>query len=158
MTRPAEAGLASSAWLSGANGPKDMEYFTHYNLGMLYAQQGMREVAVGEFALAATVDPNAWGNLYNLGVQEGALGCHATATGALTRAVQLKPDEPTIRYELAAALFRSGEVARAEVEFAEVARTQPSLVPQIERFRAQVAAPAVTATDVVTKKSSSRKR
>ena len=122
-------------WLTSDKGPRDIEYFAHYNLGIVYGQKGLREAALGEFSLAAAADPTSWTGLYNLGLQMVALQCLPAATVPLRRAVLLHPKEAAIRYELGIALWKSGERAPAETEFAEAVKLQPSMAGTIERFK-----------------------
>lgn len=60
-----------------------------------------------------------------LGVVYTQLGAHADAIAAFDRAVELAPDQPGFRYNLATALVASGDIGQAEVQIEACLTLEP---------------------------------
>ncbi len=63
--------------------------------------------------------------LTHIGLVAGALGRHDLARAALERALQLRPDDPQLQFNLATALRNFGELAGAEALYDSVIRCRP---------------------------------
>ena len=86
-----------------------------YTLGILFMQQGNSERAATQFRRATDLQPtneDAWALLAS--VLKDSDGPAATA--ALTRAIALKPDQPSLHIQLAALLVHAGQPAQAAAE------------------------------------------
>jgi tetratricopeptide (TPR) repeat protein len=63
--------------------------------------------------------------LTHIGLVAAGLGRHELARAALERALQLRPDDPQLQFNLATALRNSGELERAEQLYDSVIRRRP---------------------------------
>ena len=80
--------------------------FVHHNLGIVYQQRGAHDQAVWQFRAALRLQP-AFGEAWLLsGYSLLALGKNTAAVRELERAVQLLPDQPQARLQLAKAYER----------------------------------------------------
>ena len=69
--------------------------------------------------------PTDLGALTHIGLVAAGLGRHDLARAALERALQLRPDDPQLQFNLATALRNSGELAGAEQLYDSVIRCRP---------------------------------
>ena len=86
-------------------------------LGYHYRRKGLLRKAAEAFQAAANLAGD-FESYSNLGYVLADLGCYAEAQQAFQRCLQLKPDDPVIRYELAYVLYMAEqyEPALAQVE------------------------------------------
>lgn len=83
------------------------------DLGSLYAGLGLRAEADAVYARLLDADPKNLPGLVNRGNVQLGLGNAETAAGFQRQAIALRPDLPEAHYNLASALFHSGDVEQA---------------------------------------------
>jgi protein O-GlcNAc transferase len=90
-----------------------------YTLGVLYMQQGRFPEAITQLKLAASLQPtngDAWALLGSVLKDSGDPTNAAAALDALTRAVALEPDQPSLHIQLAALDMEAGKRTEAAAE------------------------------------------
>jgi Tfp pilus assembly protein PilF len=104
----------------------DVQYFVTHNLGgMLLAQKRWEEAT--QILWQAASLRREWFDLYNLGLGLMQLGKTKDAQFAFEQALLRKPDDAGIHFQLGLVQLRMGREGRAQVEFSEAARLDPSL-------------------------------
>ena len=93
--------------------------------GKLFAELGKLEVAAREFERAVTLDPGSAEACLALGVTRKRLLLEDEAYPMLTRAVELAPEDPTARYQLALELLRRGDASGAASHLLRAHEGQP---------------------------------
>ncbi|MGC1274962.1 MAG: tetratricopeptide repeat protein [Planctomycetaceae bacterium] len=107
--------------------------------GMVLAVHGFRREARTAFREAARLDPDEFRWAYYLAYLHEETSLEAAVDG-YERALELAPDQPTIRIRLGNALLPLGRVEEAETQFRQAAKEQPeSPFPQMGLARAALA-------------------
>ncbi len=104
---------------------------THYQLGVLYWQQGELDHAAAELDAAIAADARYAEAHYALGAVRAAQGDSAGAATALSRAIALRPALAGAHYTLGRVLQQRGDGSGAAAAFAEAERLQR--VARLER-------------------------
>ncbi|MGD8440707.1 MAG: tetratricopeptide repeat protein [Holophagae bacterium] len=102
---------------------------THFNLGIAYKEMGLLEQAIGEFQVAAH-DPEFFVEACSMiGVCANEVGNHAEAAEWYQKALvapDLSPDaRAALRYELALAFEKTGDLEQAAGLFEQIAASDP---------------------------------
>lgn len=100
----------------------------HTNLGVLAAERGERDAALGHFRAAVASAPEVLRHHLNLGVELVVQGRTAEAIASFERARALDPRDSGVCFNLGAALAAEGRVEEAVRQFEEVIRLQPGNV------------------------------
>jgi protein O-GlcNAc transferase len=109
-----------------------------YTLGVIYMQQGRFPEAITQLKLAASLQPtngDAWALLGSVLKDSGDSTDTAAALDALTRAVALEPDQPSLHIQLAALDMEAGKRTEAAAERKIAAEL--SQQPPARRLRSQ---------------------
>lgn len=96
----------------------------HYNLASFLATHGL-EMAAEEYREAIDLDPEYPDAHVNLGITSADLGKPKEAELAFERAIELAPDDPLPRQELAILLMDEGRIRQAVPHLREVTKLDP---------------------------------
>jgi tetratricopeptide (TPR) repeat protein len=97
----------------------------HYNLGNVFAQQGLADGAIRQYQEALQIDPDSADAHNNLGIvlrQEGRVD---EAITQFQQALQIKPDYAEAHYNLGNAFLQKGNVTEAITHFQQAAQIKP---------------------------------
>jgi tetratricopeptide (TPR) repeat protein len=97
----------------------------HHNLGIVYQTQGKHEPAVEQFSKALGLDPGFSQALPLRGASLLVLRRIPEAIHELERSVELFPEQPLLRVQLARAYARSGDQMGVVRQYQELTRSHP---------------------------------
>jgi tetratricopeptide (TPR) repeat protein len=133
--REAELGYRRAAlFATEKNVAPEARYYSHYNLGLLLAEQGRLDAALGEFREAATGKPDSWPPWYHLGDLYARIEAWPSALHALTAAAKLNPSNGDVIYSLGLAHWKMGHQAEAESLFGAALKMKPALKAEYDRI------------------------
>ncbi|MBI3447629.1 MAG: glycosyltransferase family 39 protein [Acidobacteria bacterium] len=131
--RDAEAILAKHGWRPGMGAvPGGVTFATalrsaHRDLAGILLAGHRDDAAIAELLAAIPLDPNDADMYQALGQAYRSKGDGAAAERAYEAALGLRPDSFTIRYDLATALYESGDAAGALRELIDARKRNPGL-------------------------------
>jgi tetratricopeptide (TPR) repeat protein len=113
-----ESALAATAAIPASHGLQGM---------LAYTRLMNRDLPEAELVIESLWNsrPTDLGALTHIGLVGAALGRHDLARAALERALQLRPDDPQLQFNLATALRNFGELAAAERLYDSVIQRRP---------------------------------
>jgi thioredoxin-like negative regulator of GroEL len=115
----------------GAN-PKDVE--ARLQIGILYARNGVMDVAQKEFDAVLEIDPRNASALNNRGNVYFGRGDFERALDAYRTAAELDPNDAGIRVNEALAFYRLGKLSEARDKFREATRLKSDITAQYASF------------------------
>jgi protein O-mannosyl-transferase len=99
--------------------------FLHYSLGLIYAQQGKRNLAIEEYRESIRIDPSNSEAYFSLGICFENEGRTEWAIGQYQAALLISPGNPQYHITLAGALSRQGLIDDAIGHLNEALRLNP---------------------------------
>jgi tetratricopeptide (TPR) repeat protein len=100
----------------------------HYNLGVLYADQGRLDEAIGEFQAALRIQPDLAEAHHGLGLVYGRQGLVPEAMSEFQAALRHKPDYAEAHYNLGVLYAGQGRLDEAMGEWQAALRVEPDHV------------------------------
>lgn len=123
--RSSGALLALGCWVGAAAAAPGVESELAFHRGALAYGEGRLDEARAEFERVLEADPRDAGALQYLGLIAQARKDAAAAIELYQRALEIRPDDPDIRFDLGTALLETGRNAEAEQAFEQVLAEQP---------------------------------